>query len=256
MIGLGQFIIESAGMSDVGLQRRTNEDAFLLLESQGVFCVADGVGGSERSELASRAVIEHLRDAFSPSAASRPKDHESLARSALDHASAWIHEQAQRPGTAGMASTAVILILPADDSGDAATLHAGDSRCYRSRNGHLKLCTHDHSAAELVGIRDERRIPERFRHLITRAVGTHSRVDLERTAINARDGDLFLLCSDGLNRMLTDQSIASILHNSNTDDLHAMATQLIKAANLAGGADNVTVILARLRLASQSGNKP
>ncbi len=250
MACFGPYQIDSAGASDIGRRRKSNDDALLLLNRQGVFCIADGVGGSERGDLASQAVVRELLMSFdSPSAfcgSAREPDPEELSRKALNRASAWIHERAGLPETAGMATTVVTLIFRSDPSGNAIVLHAGDSRCYRHREGALEQLTRDHSGAELVGVGDENLIPEHFRHLITRAVGTHPCVDLDRTAIDVRPNDLFLLCSDGLNRMLSDQQIAALLTAYATASLKNLANRLIEEANRAGGADNITVILVRV----------
>ncbi len=247
MAHFGKFRVESAGQSDIGRRHTTNQDALLMLEEHGVFCVADGVGSGERSEDASQAVVHELKSAFTAPDASGMvtdgRDPESLARVALNHASAWINERAWQPDNAGMASTVVALVFRAAAPERALTLHAGDSRCYRLRGGVLKLLTRDHSAAELLGIRDGQFIPQGFRNLITRAVGSHPRITLERTAVEILDGDLFLLCSDGLNRMLPDKQIAGILNNARALPLPDRVDQLIRAANKAGGHDNITVIL-------------
>ncbi len=247
MARFGELQITSAGGSDIGRRRRKNEDALLLLEEHGIFCVADGVGGARKSELASRAVVEHLESAFpsseTPWAAADGRDPESLARAALNRASAWINERARQSETAGMASTVVALVFRRAAPQRAFSLHAGDSRCYRFRDGKLELLTHDHSGAELPGFRDEPLIPQSFRNLITRAVGTFPRIALERTAIDVLTGDLFLLCSDGLNRMLPDEEIAGILTAAQDQSLQKNVQKLIRAANEAGGRDNITVIL-------------
>ncbi len=248
MARFGKFEIRSAGGSDIGRRRRKNEDALLLLEQHGIFCVADGVGGARKSELASQAVVDSLKSAFtvseSPLTDAERRDPESLVRTALNRASEWIYERAWQTDTAGMASTVVTLVFRRTVPERAFTLHAGDSRCYRLRDGHLELLTHDHSGADLPGFRNGGFIPQSFRNLITRAVGTFPRITLERTAVDVLSGDLFLLCSDGLNRMLPDERIAGILlERARGQSLQQTITALIRAANDAGGRDNITVIL-------------
>ena len=142
-----------------------------------------------------------------------------------------------------MASTAIILVFRPSAPERAFTLHAGDSRCYRWRDGSLTLLTRDHSGAELLGIRDGQFVPPGFRNLITRAVGSHPRITPERTAIDVQGGDLYLLCSDGLNRMLPDAQIADILKTAQHLPLPQRVDQLIQRANTAGGHDNITIIL-------------
>ncbi len=256
MAHFDRFRIESVGKSDIGRSHSNNEDALLILEQQGVFCVADGVGGGERSEVASQAVVRELKSAFTapaaPGTVTDGRDPESLARLALNRASAWINERAWRPANAGMASTVVVLVFRPTAPERAFTLHAGDSRCYRLRDGILELLTRDHSGAELLGIRDEQYIPQNFRNLITRAVGSHARVTLERTAVDVMTGDLFLLCSDGLNRMLPDTQIADILNAGKGIPLPDRVDTLIRAANDAGGHDNITVILVSVSEADAS----
>lgn len=247
MANIGKFRIESAGQSDIGRRNATNQDALLLLERHGVFCVADGVGSGEHSEEASRAVVRELESAFTalptPGTVTVARDPESVARLALNRASAWINERAWEPDNAGMASTAIILVFRPAAPERAFTLHAGDSRCYRWREGILTLLTRDHSGAELLGIREGQFVPPGFRNLITRAVGSHPRITLERTAIEVQEGDLYLLCSDGLNRMLPDSQIADILKAAQHLSLQQRVDKLIQKANSAGGHDNITTIL-------------
>ncbi|HVE68902.1 MAG TPA: Stp1/IreP family PP2C-type Ser/Thr phosphatase [Solirubrobacteraceae bacterium] len=230
---------DSFAKSDTGRQRRSNEDR--EFERAPLFAVADGMGGARAGEVASKIVVETLAEGL-PETGS---DEERLA-AAVREANARIHDLARaEPDRAGMGTT-VTAAYVGDDG--VAVAHVGDSRAYRLRDGELERLTHDHSlVAELVRrgkLTEEEAEEHPQKSVITRALGPEAAVDVDRCTFPARDGDLFLLCSDGLTGMVPEDRIAEIL--AGADSLRAAAQALIREANERGGRDNITVVLFRV----------
>jgi PPM family protein phosphatase len=232
-------IVEHAGRTDVGRQRSANEDDFVL--APPFFAVADGMGGAKAGEVASAMateVFEGESDSGEPAEA-------QLARM-LREANKRIHDLAVADEShRGMGTT----LTAAKVTGDEISLaHVGDSRAYRMRDGDLEQLTKDHSlVAELE--RSGQITPEAAEHhpqrsIITRALGPEPDVEVDTYTITGREGDLFLLCSDGLTSMISDEEIGSILRSA--DSLDAAADALVRAANQSGGKDNITVVLFRV----------
>jgi len=230
--------------TDVGRKRRNNEDAHGEWPAQGVFCVADGMGGAQDGEVASRAVVESLAGllprwaAFDPPMAQEDRL-DSLAR-ALDAASFWIKSYADSQGKKGCGSTFVGVCLDPGDPAKAVAVHAGDSRVYRVRGKKIVQITRDHSVAQMAGVKDEKELSPMFRSLILRAVGIKPAVETERTPFDVAEGDRVIVCSDGLSRMVPDREIAKIAAEAATPEEAADA--LVDRANELGGKDNVTVV--------------
>jgi serine/threonine protein phosphatase PrpC len=222
--------------TDTGRKRRTNEDSYVC--EPPLFAVADGVGGAQAGEIASRLAAGTLRE--SPGAGTPEEQVVALIQEAnrrvYEHAG---EDQARR----GMGTT-VTAALALDDR--VVIGHVGDSRGYRVRDGALEQLTEDHSlVAELV--RSGKLSPEEAenhpqRSVITRALGTNPDVDIDLFATDAGPGDLFMLCSDGLTTMVDDETILELLEKGRAD-LDATAKSLIAAANRGGGEDNITVVL-------------
>ncbi|MDX6699014.1 MAG: family protein phosphatase [Solirubrobacteraceae bacterium] len=230
---------DSFAKSDVGRQRRSNEDR--AYEQAPLFAVADGMGGARAGEVASKIVVETLSEGL-PEAGS---DEERLA-AAVREANGRIHDLATaEPDRAGMGTTVTAAYVGEDG---VAIAHVGDSRAYRLREGTLERLTHDHSlVAELVrrGKLTEAEAEEHpQKSVITRALGPEAAVEVDRHTHLARDGDVFLLCSDGLTGMVPEDRIAEIL--AGAAGLKAAGQALIREANERGGRDNVTVVLFRV----------
>ncbi len=242
--------LSSADLTDVGRRRKNNEDSLIRLPESGVFAVADGMGGVQGGEVASKAVVDALREAFtvSPDAAFAVTAASAacLVARALDHASQWIKARSDERGTVGTGSTAVVLVFDRVAPSRALILHAGDSRAYRYRADRLVQLSADHSVAAAAGLPDDKNLPAMFRGVITRAVGLESRVQLERTATDVQPGDLFLLCSDGLNKMVSDKLLHKLLKKHRNDSLEETVRVLIDEALKAGGEDNVSALLVRV----------
>ena len=246
----GFLHLASAELTDVGSRRKNNEDSLLRLPECGVFCVADGMGGVQGGEVASKATVDALRDEFatSPDAAFAVTA-ASAARvvgRAINRASRWIKARSDERGTAGTGSTVVALVFDRVTPSAALVLHAGDSRAYRYRADRLAQLSADHSVAAAAGLADDKNLPAMFRGVITRAVGLENTVLLEETPTDVQAGDVFLLCSDGLNRMVSDKQLQKLLHKHRGDDLQEVARHLVGAALKAGGEDNVSVVVVRV----------
>jgi PPM family protein phosphatase len=232
-------VIEQAWRSDVGRQRSVNEDD--LVVRPPFFAVADGMGGARAGEVASAMAA----DAFEGESDSGEPAEAQLARILRD-ANRRIYQLAVTDEShRGMGTT----LTAAKVHGDEISLaHVGDSRAYVLRDGRLEQLTSDHSlVAELE--RSGQLSPEAAEHhpqrsIITRALGPEPDVEVDTYTVTGRDGDLFLLCSDGLTSMVSDEEVASILRSS--DSLEGKADALVLAANQSGGKDNITVVLFRL----------
>jgi protein phosphatase len=227
----------SAGKTDAGRVRRRNEDAFV--RDPPLFVVADGMGGAQAGEVASRLAAAAFRE-FHDADGLAPE--ERLA-AIVQEANRRIYERARTDSEVSGMGTTVTAALVGDDH--VAIGHVGDSRAYRLRDGRLEQLTEDHSlVADLM--RSGRLTPEEAdahpqRSVITRALGTDPEVDVDTSAVEAQPGDLFLLCSDGLTTMVSDEEILRLVAEAPT--LDEAAARLVKAANSGGGEDNVTVVL-------------
>ena len=223
------------GLSDIGLRRDVNQDAFLVTER--LWAVADGVGGGPGGEVAAALAIDAIgRGAGSARSAA------DLERLAAD-AAAEVHEASRRdPALAGMATTLTAALLTSEG---LAVVHAGDSRLYRLRGAALEQLTDDHALVAQL-LRDGLLPPERaeshpLRNMLTRALGRDPDVDYQQLLVEMAPGDAFLLCTDGLTKMVAEDRIAAIVAGAPT--LAAATRALVDAANAAGGHDNVTVVL-------------
>ena len=232
-------VAASSAESNVGRKRRHNEDNFVA--APPVFAVADGMGGAQAGEVASELAADTVRETvFDPSVGGKER-----VVALIKAANLRVHERASVDSTAsGMGTTMTVAMLQAD--GTLAIGHVGDSRAYRLRDGELEQLTDDHSLVGELVRRGELTPQEAAVHpqrsVITRALGTEADVDVDVFTVEARDGDIFLLCSDGLTTMVDPETIAAILRRNGTQ-LDAATHALIKAANDRGGDDNITAIL-------------
>jgi PPM family protein phosphatase len=232
-------IVEKASRTDVGRQRQSNEDAFL--ERAPLFAVADGMGGARAGEVASRLAVEAF-DARHGGDGSPEQQLADVARAANRE----IYDLAQEDAAhAGMGTTFTAAMLTGRE---LAIAHVGDSRLYRFRDGELERLTDDHSLVEEF-VRQGKLTPEEAelhpqRSIITRALGPEPDVEVDTHTHSARQGDVYLICSDGLTGMVSEREVADILGSSSS--LDAAADGLITAANAAGGKDNITVVLFRV----------
>ncbi len=232
-------VAEQYAGTDTGRQRRANEDS--LLARSPLFVVADGMGGAQAGEVASRIAVESfqpgLRDASEPELALA-----ELAQAANARIHELSHSNAEQ---AGMGTTLTAVYVGEEE---IAIAHVGDSRAYCMRDGELLRLTDDHSLVDEL-MRQGRLTPEEAvehpqRSVITRALGPEGTVEVDTRSFRARAGDVYLLCSDGLTTMISEEQIAAVLRARTR--LHDAGEALIAAANEAGGRDNVTVLLLRL----------
>ncbi len=231
---------ETTQMTDTGRQRRDNEDS--VYARPPVFVVADGMGGAQAGEVASQLAVEAFEQGL-PEAGS---PEERLA-SRVQEANHRIYELSQADHEhRGMGTTLTAAYL--DDDSHLAIAHVGDSRAYLYRDGELTRLTQDHSlVGELVRrgkLTEEQAEEHPQRSIITRALGPDPSVEIDTWSYPVRDGDVLLLCSDGLTSMVTEEKIAEVLDAEGA--LQEAADRLIREANAAGGRDNITVVLARL----------
>ena len=238
-----------AAMSDIGRKRKNNEDACYASPSYGVWVVSDGMGGGDDGEVASLATVQgvdkFVKEHPFPSGGTWNIDDlvKGLGRSA-SASSSWIYARTREKHLKGCGATFVALLLDAANPDEAVALHAGDSRLYRIRGRNIQQITKDHSAAAMIGAKNEAEINPMFRGMILRAVGIQPAVELERTALPLKPDDWVLICSDGLSRMVSDKKIVSIVREVESPD--DGVAKLIAAANEAGGIDNVTAVLVKI----------
>jgi serine/threonine protein phosphatase PrpC len=246
--------IRYAAKTDVGMKRTHNEDYFSLMEDEQLFIVADGMGGHSSGEVASRLAAETVSEFYQ-----RTKDEDATWPYKMDRnlsyienrlvcgiklANYKIYEAASKDiRFKGMGTTVVTCLINGDKIYIA---HVGDSRCYRLRAGGLDQITRDHSLLEDykdakpdMTVEEERNFPHK--NVITRALGMRDTVQVDIRTDEVTDGDIFLLCSDGLSGMISDEHIKQILHAG--DDLEKSVAELVDQANRAGGTDNITTLV-------------
>ena len=226
--------------TDTGRQRNANEDSYFARAP--IFVVADGMGGAQAGEVASKTAAE----AFDRDLPAAPP--EQVLRETIEAANSEINQRARSdPSLAGMGTTITAAIVNAE-SEEVAIGHVGDSRAYRLRGGKLERLTRDHSLVEemrrkgqLTAAQAEDHPP---RSIITRALGPEPEVEVDLQTVPASPGDVFLLCSDGLTTMIGEERIARAF--SGATSMSAAVRTLVEEANRAGGRDNITALAFRL----------
>jgi PPM family protein phosphatase len=233
-------IDDQAFRTDTGRQRNANEDSFFVRAP--IFVVADGMGGAQAGEVASKAAA----DAFDVDLPEGPP--EQVLRETILAANRRIHELARAdPSRAGMGTTLTAAIVDAVGE-EVAIGHVGDSRAYRLRAGKLEQLTRDHSLVEEMRrkgqITDAQAEDHPQRSIITRALGPEPEVEPDVQTVPTVAGDVFLICSDGLTTMLGEEQIAKALAGASS--MSAAVRALVDEANRAGGRDNITALAFRL----------
>jgi protein phosphatase len=233
-----------ASVSDTGRKRRHNEDAYVC--EPPLFAIADGMGGAQAGEVASglaaSALEEHAGD---------EGEGEERVVALINEANRRVYERAKEDSSlSGMGTTLTVALV---GDGRVQIGHVGDSRAYLLRDGELEQITEDHSlVAELTRagkLSEQEAEVHPQRSVITRALGTDPDVDVDAFTVETRDGDLFMLCSDGLTSMVEDRAILEILQKRR-GNLKQAAQQLVKSANRGGGEDNITVLLFEIAAAA------
>lgn len=218
------MIVQAFASSDVGRVRARNEDNFVVRTDLGVYAVADGMGGHAAGDVASKTALDSLVNSFT--IANDP----TLVAQAIQLANLAVWERGHaETDKAGMGTTLTVLAV-AEDATSASIGHVGDSRCYLLRGGTFAQLTTDHSIAPRSNV-------------LTRALGTHNSVDVDTASFPLLAGDLFLLCSDGLTNMVRDNDLHAMVQQKKP--LQEIVQNLIEAANLRGGVDNITALLVK-----------
>jgi serine/threonine protein phosphatase PrpC len=228
---------QTSARTDPGRKRRGNEDAYVC--APPLFAIADGMGGAQAGEVASALAAGALKES--------PVDGGGEPRviELIQEANRRVHERASTdPATSGMGTTMTVLLLERD--GTITVGHVGDSRAYRLRDDRLEQITDDHSLVSELVRRGELSPQEAEVHpqrsVITRALGTDPDVDVDAFSIEAKPGDVYLICSDGLSDMVEGRAIEEIVR-ANRSNLEQASRALVQAANRGGGDDNITAVL-------------
>lgn len=230
--------ITAAAATDIGRVREGNEDAFL--NDAPLFAVADGMGGHQGGEVASRLALETLEVLF--------KHGRGTLADQVREANRAVFERSGRDAAvAGMGTTLTAAVA---EAGRLRLAHVGDSRAYLLRDGELRMLTEDHTLVQRMVERGEITEQEAdvhpHRSVLTRALGTEPEVQIDEGVLDAQDGDRILLCSDGLTGMVPDERIERILRDA--AEPRDAVKELVRAANAAGGVDNITVLVLDLAL--------
>jgi PPM family protein phosphatase len=225
----------AGGVTDTGRRRRRNEDAYVC--EPPLFAIADGMGGAQAGEVASRLAAAALTESGAEAGG------EQRIADLIQEANRRVYDRSNTdPNTSGMGTTITVALV---ENGEVAFGHVGDSRAYLIRHGRMEQITEDHSLVnELMKsgkLSREEAEAHPQRSVITRALGTDPDVDVDTFTIAAQSGDVFLLCSDGLTDMLDEQAILELVER-HRDDIDAALSALVRAANRSGGEDNITVV--------------
>jgi len=237
------ILVVGVARSDRGRKRQCNEDAFLVMEDQHLFVVADGMGGHNAGEIASQTSVDVMKSCFEHKdfpgvpRPDWPRRGDELVRS-IHHANREVFALSQeKPDYNGMGTT-VVAIRFSPNKQRAYIAHVGDSRCYRIRSGELHQLTEDHTLGRLMGAKGKA-----AKHL-AQAVGVRNDVAVDLTVDEPQPGDYYLVCSDGLTKMVPDAALLELALAD--EDLEERSNALIAEANERGGRDNITVIIIRV----------
>ncbi|MBK9266663.1 MAG: Stp1/IreP family PP2C-type Ser/Thr phosphatase [Polyangiaceae bacterium] len=256
------------GMTDVGLQRDHNEDSYAVLSEYGLYIVADGMGGHRAGDVASRIATDSISEFFRSTASddatwpiafdANLTEDENRLLSGILIANRRIFERSIRSRECAGMGTTVVGAVFSKRRNRIYVGHVGDSRAYRVRAGTIQQLTRDHSLINdylmaMPELTEEQRA-ELPKNVITRALGMHDNVAVDLMSDEPRVGDVYLLCSDGLSGMLTDDQIRDLVDTSR--DTTEMCRRLIAQANELGGDDNITVLVVRFEDESEVVDEP
>jgi PPM family protein phosphatase len=248
----------AAGLSDVGLQREHNEDSFVVLKEYDLFVVADGMGGHRAGDIASRIATETISEFFRTTANedvtwpfhfdTNLSEEENRLLTGIRVANRQIFERSTRSRECHGMGTTVVGAMFSSKKRRMYIGHVGDSRCYRVREGQIRLLTRDHSLVNdyllaMPDLTDEQK-SELPKNVITRALGMQDHVVVDLQHDDPKRQDVYVLCSDGLSGMVSDEDIKQIIVG--TTDIGAACRGLIERANERGGEDNITAVLVRI----------
>lgn len=251
--------IDAYALTDVGLQRENNEDAFDMVPEREFFVVCDGMGGHASGQVASRVAIDAIRRYMLELSRDKGQDHafptpeafgpgERLLSSAIQYANERVFIESMKDRRYDGMGTTLVAVLGWE--GAILLGHVGDSRIYRFRDGQIEQVTRDHSLlnhyidqGKITTEADKKAFKEK--NIIVKALGLKDYVDPEVTRHDKREGDLYLLCSDGLSDQVEDWIIGNVIDN-NAEDLPIACSTLIRLSNEAGGKDNCTVMILKI----------
>jgi protein phosphatase len=242
------------GLTDVGLQREHNEDSFVVLKEYDLYVVADGMGGHRAGDVASKLATETISEFFRSTANddvtwpfhfdANLSEEENRLLTGIRVANRQIFERSTRSREFHGMGTTVVGAMFSARKGRMYIGHVGDSRCYRIRAAQIQQLTRDHSLFNdyLLAMPDltEEQRKELPKNVITRALGMQDQVAVDLQNDESQPGDVYVLCSDGLSGMVTDEEILSIVQ---TADMQEAPRKLIERANERGGEDNVTAVV-------------
>lgn len=248
----------AAGLTDVGLQREHNEDSFTVLGEYELFVVADGMGGHRAGDVASKMATESISEFFKATANddatwpfhfdARLSEEENRLLTGIRLANRQIFERSIRSRELQGMGTTVVGALFSPKKSKMFIGHVGDSRAYRVRDGQIAQMTRDHSLVNdyLLAMPDltEEQRGELPKNVITRALGMQDNVTVDLQSDDAKPGDLYVLCSDGLSGMIRDDEILDVVNGADT--LAEACEALIRMANEHGGEDNITAVVVRI----------
>lgn len=260
-----QFRATASGISDVGLQRDHNEDNFIVVDSQQLFVVADGMGGHRAGDVASELAIESISQFFQANLGgadatwpfhfdARLSEEENRLLTSIRLANRRIVERSARNQECHGMGTTVVGALFSAEKRTMYIGHVGDSRAYRIRDGVIEQVTRDHSLVNdyltaMPELTEEQR-SELPRNVITRALGMQDHVVVDLQANEVQVGDLFVLCSDGLSGMLEDSELLEVV--TSEGELSELCRKLVVTANEHGGEDNITAVVIRIDVSTQA----
>ena len=249
----------AAGQSDVGLQREHNEDSFVVLKEYDLFVVADGMGGHRAGDVASKIATETISEFFRTTANedvtwpfhfdTNLSEEENRLLTGIRVANRQIFERSTRSREYHGMGTTVVGAMFSSKKRRMFIGHVGDSRCYRVLDGKIALLTRDHSLINdyllaMPDLTDEQK-SELPKNVITRALGMQDHVVVDLQHDDPTEGDIYVLCSDGLSGMVNDEDIKQIV--AGTGDVREACRRLIQRANERGGEDNITAVLIKIQ---------
>lgn len=241
-------MLEFGFRSDTGRVRDINQDAFFVMPDERIFLVADGVGGHNDGELASRTVMADIAEYVKEKPLPDDADDETVKNyfeNVIRYVNTHIYDMARKNAPGGMATTLVALYLK---DGKAYAANVGDSRIYQIRDGGITQITEDHTYVNSLVkegiITKEQGKTHPDRNMITRAIGAEKDVRPDLFIFDIKEGDILLLCTDGLYNEVSDQELCEAL--SSAGDMRTACSALVDEANLRGGADNITAVSVRV----------
>lgn len=248
-----------AGRTDIGRQREINEDSLSILPEYNLFIVADGMGGHKAGEVASHLALKSIKEFFKLTEkedTTWPYKYEpSLSQEenrilgAISLANSYIYEASKNNKSQQGMGTTIVSCIFSQDKNKVYIAHVGDSRCYQIRAHKIKQLTIDHSlfyeVKQAMPHLSNQQLMNVPKNVITRALGVSDSVKVDLQGEEIQLGDIYLLCSDGLNTMVEEEDILKIIED-NSDDLERACDALIEKANENGGEDNITVVLIKV----------